>query len=111
MCGEELQNAWDFLEEHQEIKERLFECKLCTFTSIYDAEIRNHMIKHVENVLTPNLSQMQEMYNEEIEEKLATLEENNEYDEDYFDPDIMSRLYEDGNLKNVDNQSETAESW
>ena len=32
------------------------------------------MKKHVENVLTPKLSQMQGMYNEEIEEKLATIE-------------------------------------
>ena len=110
MCGEKLQNAWDFLkhlEEHQARKDRSFECKLCTFTSIYDAEIRDHMIKHVENVLTPKLSQMQGRYNEEIEEHLATIEENNEDDEDYFDPEIMSRFDEDGNLKDVDSQSET----
>ena len=31
------------------------------------------MKKHVENVLTPKLSQMQGMYNEAIEEKLATI--------------------------------------
>ena len=90
-------------------RERQFECKLCTFTSIYDAEIRDHMIKHVENVLTSKLSQMQGMYNEEIGEKLATIEENNEDYEDFFDPDVMSRFDEDGNLKDVDNQSETRE--
>ena len=70
LCGEELQSAWNFLrhvEEHQERKERLFECKLYSFTCIYDSEICDHMIKHVENVLTPKLSHMQGMYNVEIE--------------------------------------------
>ena len=39
LCGEQLQSSWDILkhmEEHQERKERLFECKLCSFTCIYD---------------------------------------------------------------------------
>ena len=46
-------------------------------------------------------------YNDEIEEKLSTIEENKEDGEEYFDPDIMSRFDEDGNLKDVDYQSET----
>ena len=81
MCGKELINAWDLfkhLEEHQEKKERLFNCKLCDFTSINDAEIRDHMIQHVENVLTPKLTQIKDKYEQQLHEKLNTIEESAE---------------------------------
>ena len=46
------------------------QCKLCKFKSSKDQEIRDHMIKHVENVLVPKVKKQQEMT-----KILATIEE------------------------------------
>ena len=81
MCGKELADAWyllKHLEEHKERKERLFNCKLCNFTSIYDAEIRDHMIQHVENVSTTKLTQMEDKYEQQLNEQLDNIEESDE---------------------------------
>ena len=62
MVGEKFKNPWDFLkhlEGHKNRKERLFECMLCDFKPIHDHEIGDHMLNHVENALSPKLTQMQ----------------------------------------------------
>lgn len=96
ICGEMVQNAWDFLkhlEEHQERKERLFNCKLCSFTSIFDADIRDHMINHVENVLNPKLTQMEDKHEKELHDKLDSIKESveDEYTENNEDKEINNK--------------------
>ena len=95
MCGEKFKNPWDYLkhlEWHKSRKDRLFECKLCVFKSIQDTEIRDHMINHVENVLAPNLIQMQGKYDDEIKQKLDTIKEGTEYEDDNITKDNDTKI-------------------
>ena len=124
MCGKELINAWDLfkhLEEHQEKKERLFNCKLCDFTSINDAEIRDHMIQHVENVLTPKLTQIKDKYEQQLHEKLNTIEESDDDLSDETDTneeeskdvstvdELISRLGKEG--QSIEDELKIAEEY
>ena len=79
-----------------------FQCKLCTFKSSNDQEIKDHMIKHVvENVLVSEVRK-----SEETTEILATIDETEEKveseneldnDDDSEDEDLCEGFNEDGN--------------
>ena len=84
---------------------------LCDFKPIHDHEIGDHMLNHVENALSPKLTQMQGKQEDEMKKKLDTIEESTEYEDNAgnntakynmeeqirIDDEYISKCDQDGN--------------
>ena len=73
-----------------------FQCKLCTFKSSNDHDIRDHMIKHVENGLVPEETTEIIATNEETEER-EEFENELDDNDDSEDENLCEGFDEDGN--------------
>ena len=105
VCHKTFWNSLDLVKHQNEhIKytdchDEPFRCKICrTFTSLIDDEIRQHVIKHVEDTLYPK-----EDYIKDVTELFPTIEEEledsqtEESDTSLNDSELYAGFDEDGN--------------
>ena len=121
VCGNTFWNSLDLIKHLNEhvLKENIkytdchdepFRCKICgTFKSMNDQDIRNHVIKHVEDTIkhqkesTTDVTEILSTIEEESEDSENERDENEEAETSLNDSELYAGFDEDGNRITDDN--------